>query len=478
MAGIVSYGAYVPIYRLSQETLNQVWGGGGKGEKAVANADEDSLTMGVEAARDCLKGQEKSSVDRLYFASTTCPYGEKQSASIMAAALDLREDIVTADLTNSLRSGTIALEMALDAVKAGSARKVLVVASDCRIPPPNSAFEPLFGDGAAAFLIGEDGIAVEIEGSYYLTSEFVGARRMQYDKMTQAWEDRFTREEGYIPHFQKATSALLKAHNLSSKDFAKAAFYAPDARLHRDMAKRLGLDAKTQVQDPLFDKVGNTGAAFALMILAGALEEARPGDRILLANYGDGADAHILRATEEMEKIKDRKAIKQNLQSKLRLDGYGKYIKFRDLMEFEHTPDIRPRSSLPEIWRNRRWIYRFHGHKCKKCGKVQFPMQKFCMYCRAPEEFLEEIPLSDKKGTLVTFSVDERAPVVDLPNVLAIVSLEGGGRFFSQMTDRDVNNIKLGMPMELTFRRIYDCFDMRNYFWKCRPVREYQGGGK
>ena len=471
MAGIVSYGVYIPIYRLSGESLNQVWGGTTKGEKAVANVDEDSLTMGVEAARDCLKGLEKISVDAVYFASTTPPYKEKQSASIMAAALDLREDIITADFTNSLRSGTIALKMALDAVEAGSAKKVLVVASDCRIPPPNSGSEPLFGDGAAAFLIGGDGAAVEVEGSYYLTSEFLDVWRLEYDKITRTWEDRFIREEGYVPHFQRAVSNLLKAHNLSPKDFAKAAFYAADGRTHRDMARRLGLDGKTQVQDPLFGKVGNTGTALAPMILVGALEEANPGDRILLANYGDGADAHVLRATEGIEKLKNRKSITRNLESKLMLDNYGKYIKFRELMEFEHTPIIEPRTALPELWRHRNLYYRFHGVKCKKCGKVQVPVPKFCIYCQAEAEFLEEVPLSDKKGTLVTFSMDERAWVADPPNVLAAVALEGGGRFFSQITDRDVNNLKVGMPMELTFRRIRDALGIHNYFWKCRPVR-------
>jgi 3-hydroxy-3-methylglutaryl CoA synthase len=195
MAGIVSYGAYIPIYRLNREILNQVWGGAEKGEKAIANLDEDSLTMGVEAARNCLKGVERNSIDALYFASTTPPYKEKQSASIMAAALDLREDIITVDLTDSLRSGTIGLRIALDAVEAGSARKVLLVAADCRIPPPNSAFEPIFGDGAAAFVIGGDSVAVEIEGSCYLTSEFIDVWRLEYDKITRTWEGSW----GWMP---------------------------------------------------------------------------------------------------------------------------------------------------------------------------------------------------------------------------------------------------------------------------------------
>ena len=170
MAGIISYGAYVPLYRLSREILAQVWGSKGKGEKAVANADEDSLTLGVEAARDCLKGFDKSKVDALYFATTTAPYKEKQSASTIAAACDLREEIRAVDITDSIRSASVALTMAIDAVKSGSARTALVVAADTRLAPPDTLYESLFGDGAAAFLIGNDDVVVEFESSSFITS--------------------------------------------------------------------------------------------------------------------------------------------------------------------------------------------------------------------------------------------------------------------------------------------------------------------
>lgn len=468
MAGIVSYGAYIPMYRLSRAILGQVWGGGGRGEKAIANWDEDSITMAVEAGMDCLKGIERQSVDALYFASTTPPFKEKQSASIVTAALDLREDIVAADFGNSLRAGTAALKCALDAVKAGSAKQVLVIATDARIPAPNSAFEPLFGDGAAAFLIGADGVAAEIEASYYLTSEFIDIWRLEYDKLPRTWEERFLIDEGYEPHIRKALSALFKANNVTGKDFAKAAFYAPNARSHGAVAKAMGLNA----QDPLFDSVGNTGAAFALMTLVGALEEANAGDKLLLGTYGDGADAHIISVGDGIAKLRDRRGIKKHLESKVMLENYGKYVKFRDLMQLEITPMTRPRTSLPAMWRDRNWQYRCHGHKCNNCGKTQFPPQKRCMYCQAEEKFLEEVPLADRKGVLFTYSMDERAAVVDPPNVLAAVNLEGEVRVFSQMTDRDVNNISVGMPMELTFRRIHDALGVHNYFWKCRPVRE------
>jgi len=469
--GIISYGAHIPVYRLDRKILNEVWERAGKGEKAVANYDEDSITMGVAAARECLKGMKKDTIDALYFASTTSPFKEKQSASIVAAALDLRGDILTADFTNSLRSGTIALKCALDGVKAGTARKVLVVASDCRLAAPNSADDSVFGDGAAAFLVGKEEVAVEMVGNYFTTSEFIDVWRLEHDKYTRTWEDRFIREQGYMPHLKNSILSLLKIYNLTVKDLVKAAFYAPNEGVHRAMTRDLGLDLKTQVQDPLFNRLGNIGAAFAPILLIGAIEEANPGDKVLLANYGDGADAHLLRVTQDIEGIRDRRGLKRNLESKLMLGNYGKYIKFKNLMEMEQTPDFRQRTSLPLLWRDRQWVYRFHGHTCKKCGKIQFPLQQFCMYCQAGREFLEEINLSDRKGTLVTFSIDERSPVIDPPNVLAAVNLEGGGRFFSQMTDRDSANLTIGMPIELTFRRIHDALGVHNYFWKCLPAR-------
>lgn len=471
MAGIVSYGAYIPMYRLSRAIIGQVWGGGGKGEKAVANWDEDSITMAVEAGVDCLTGIDRKSVDVLYFASTTPPFQEKQSASIVAAALDLREDVVAADFGNSLRAGTLALRAALDAVKAGSAKKALVIASDCRLPAPNSSFEPLFGDGAAAFLIGEPGTVAEIGPSYYMTSEFIDIWRLETDRLPRTWEERFVLDEGYEPHLVNAFKTLFKSNGASAKDFAKAVFYAPNARSHGSVAGKVGLDAKTQVETPLYDAVGNTGAALAMMTLVQALEKAKAGDKILLGNYGDGADAHVVQVGAGIDAMKDRRGIAKHLASKAMLENYGKYLRFRSLMEFEHTPMTRPRTSLPAIWRDRNWVYRCHGHRCQACGKVQFPMQKRCMYCQAGPENLMEVPLAEKKGYLATYSMDERAAIVDPPNVLAAMNLNDGGRIFSQMTDRDVNSIKVGMPMELTFRRIHDALDVHNYFWKCRPVR-------
>ena len=148
MAGIVSYGAYIPYHRMSREEFHRAWGGFAMpGEKAVANFDEDSLTMAVEAARDCLTGLDHRQIDAVFFASTTLPYKEKLGAAIIAAALDLPDEVRTADFAGSLRVGVSALGCALDAVKAGSAKRVLVLVADTRMGAPCGQFIFEFGQG-------------------------------------------------------------------------------------------------------------------------------------------------------------------------------------------------------------------------------------------------------------------------------------------------------------------------------------------
>jgi 3-hydroxy-3-methylglutaryl CoA synthase len=473
MAGITACGAYIPIYRLSRDDIARVWGGGGGGgEKAVANFDEDSLTMGVEAAIDCLGSSDRSLIDGLYFASTTPPYREKQSASIIAAALDLRANIFTADFTDSLRAGTSAFRAALDAVNSGSARQVLVVVADCRLPAPNTEFEMLFGDGAAAFLVGADDTILDIEGASSLTSEFIDTWRTERDIYPRTWEDRFILDEGYLKILPQTVTSLLKSRGLTAKDFSKAVFYAPDARRHTQAARSLGFDAKTQLQDAMFNTVGNTGAALAPIMLVAALESARSGDRILFATYGDGGDAYIFRVTPRIEKMAGKRGIKRHLESKLKLSGYGKYVHFRSLMTWEAERRPPEYSSLTSYWRDRKEILALIGNKCRQCGQIQidFPRQHICSWCQAQDNF-EPVRLSDKKGVLFTFSMDERARILDLPSIICVVDIDGGGRFFSQMTDREPDKIKVGMSVELTFRNLHDGMGVHNYFWKVRPVR-------
>jgi hydroxymethylglutaryl-CoA synthase len=474
MIGIVSYGAYIPIYRLSLEDIAKVWGSrGGKGEKAVANCDEDSLTMGVEAARDCLLGIDRNTIEGLYFASTTPPYREKQTASIMAAVLDLGEDAFTSDFTGSLRSGTNAIRAAVDSVRAGSARNVLVVVADCRLPAPDSASETLFGDGAAAFLIGASGVALAIEEMFSTTSAFIDVWRTDKDHYPRTGEGRFVLTHGYLEITRDATLAIMKKQNLKQQDIEKAVFSAPNLRAHMTMAKMLGFDYGRQVQDAMFSAVGHTGASHGPMILAAAVEDARSGDRILFSNYGDGCDCFVLKTTDQVEKLRNRRGIRKNLISQMKLPNYGKYLHFRDMLEWEADKLPPSYSSLTTLWRDRKQILSLIGNKCRDCGKVQidFPVQRVCAWCQSRDNF-EEAGLAEKSGTLFSFSMDERTRDLDLPSIMAVVDFEEGARFMTVMTDRDPAKIEVGMPLEMTLRKFHEGQGLHNYFWKCRPVRD------
>ncbi|MEA1958858.1 MAG: hydroxymethylglutaryl-CoA synthase [Chloroflexota bacterium] len=475
MTGIVSYGAYIPIYRLKREEIARAWSrGSGGGERSVANFDEDSATMAVEAIIDCLGDIDRETVDGLYFASTTPPYKEKQTASLVAQACDLRRKIFAADFSDSVRSGTMALRAALDAVKSGSASKVMVAAADCRLGQPQSGFEQDYGDGSAALLIGDENVICEIEDVYTHTDDIMDTWRTKNDTFVRSWEDRFVLTEGYARNIEEAVKGLMSKCGLQPSDITKLVLYAPDARRSLDMSKALGFDPKTQVQDPMFKALGNTGAAFAIMMLAAALEEAKQGDRILLANYGDGADAYLLKVTDEITKLPKCRGMKAHLASKLDLANYEKYVRFRKVMGLESQAREGANAFPPVAWREREQLTSLHGSRCKACGRTFHPMQRVCIYCGAKDQF-EGVRLSDRKGTLYTYCIDNLALSGDPPTVVGKVHIEdekGPIGIYCQMTDRDQDKVQPDVPVEMTFRKMHDAGNMHTYYWKCRLPRE------
>ena len=466
MVGITSYGAYVPLFRLNREALAK----GAKGEKAICSFDEDSITMAVAAAKDCLNGVDRETVDGLYFATSTSPYREKSGATIVAMAADLRQDIFTADFANSLRAGTGAFKSAIDAVKAGSAKKMMVTAADCRLGTPGSAFEQNFGDGAGALLIGDADVAVTVEASYSVYNEILDVWRADGDTFVRSWEDRFALTHGYLETVGKAVSGLMQKYNLSPSDFAKIVLYSPDARRYAELVRKLGFDDKTQVQEPLFAVLGNTGAAFPLMLLIAALEEAKAGDCILLASYGNGSDAFVLRVTEQIGKIRNRQGMKGYLASKKVITDYKKYLIWRGMLPREEIPGPVRFLSAPAAWREGEASFRLHGVKCKVCGTIQFPPQRVCTHCHAKDQF-EPYRLSDKKAKIFTFAMDYVTPAPEVPTVTTTIDFEGGGRMECYMTDREPEEVRCGLPVEMSFRRLLDKDGVRIYFWKSMPVR-------
>ncbi len=461
MVGISSYGAYVPMLRLPL-------GKPGGPEKAVANWDEDAVTMAVAAAVDCLKGIDRASVDGVLFASTSYPFKEKQGAAIIARALDLRRDVMTADLGDSLRAGTNALRAAVDAVKAGSAKRVLVVVGDTRMAAPRTAMEAQIGDGAAAFLVGDADVAVGVTAAHAVSDEIIDVWRTEGDPFVHSWEDRFVVDHGYRVNVREVVKGLLAKTGLAPKDFARVVLYGPDARSHATVAKELGLDPTT-LQDPLFGKVGNAGAAFAPLLLAAAVEQAKAGERILLVGYGDGADAFVLETTPQVERMEGHRGVGWHLARRADLPSYDMYLRFRQLLATEHDRRAGAGLSATKHFRDRDSDVTLLAQKCRRCGQAQFPHQRVCFTCFAKDEF-DLVRLSDKIGTVKSFTFDNFAGSPSPPLVAGIVDVEGA-RLYVQMTDVSPKEVKLGMPVELTFRKIHEAGGTPNYFWKSTPVR-------
>jgi len=467
MVGITSYGAYVPFWRLKKDAISK----GSRGEKAICNFDEDSVTMAVAAAIDCLNGTEREHVDGLFFASTTSPYCEKSAASTVAIAADLRRDIATADFAHSLRSGTSALRLALDTVKAGSAKNIMITSADCRLGTPGSAFEQNFGDGAGALLIGDDDPIATVEASHSISDEILDAWRPDGDIFVRSWEERFTTSQGYLPLVNEAVSGLLEKCHLTPNDFTKAIFYSPDGRRHAQVASKLGFDLKTQVEDPLVGLMGNTGAALPIMLLVAALEESKAGDRILLVSYGDGSDAFFIQVREPIEGLSQRRGVRGHLASKKVTDDYRKYLFWRGLLPTERRVETVSFVSVPAIFRERDANLRLGGVKCRNCGTVQYPPQRVCTKCHTKDRF-ESYRLSDKKAKVFTFSGDYISnPILDQPIVTTTIDFEDGGRMQCYMTDREFEQVKPDLPVEMTFRKMGFRDGIHNYAWKSMPLR-------
>jgi len=486
MVGITSYGAYIPLHRLSRAELHRAWGGIGMlgmsvpGEKAVAGYDEDSITMAVEAVFDCMRDVDPKAVDGLFFASTTHPYNEKQSSAYISAVVDLGREIRAADFSGSLRAGTIAMASAADAIKAGSAKNIVVAAADTRLGAPSGLMEQSCGDGSAAFLLGDKDVIASIEASYSICDEFAGVWRADVDTFVRSWEDRMVLDTGYSALLYDAISGLMNKCNLKPGDFAKAVYYSPlDVRAHNRLARNLGFDP-AQVQDSMFMTVGNTGTALAMMMLVAALEEAKAGDKILFANYGNGADAFVLEVTDAIEKVRDRRGIKGHLESKRMVNNYETYLRWRNLIPMEpaQRPELAP-ASISAIRRSRKEILALYGVRCKKCGTPQYRApaaaggrtpSRICVICQAKDDF-EDYKFADKKARIFSFTHDNLATTPDPPVTNTMLDFEGGGRGMFDFTDRDPDKVEVGMLAEMTFRKLFFDRGIHNYYWKARPIR-------
>jgi len=481
MIGITSYGAYIPRLRLDRMAIFQGMGWFApaimmvaQGERSMCNWDEDAITMAVEASRDCLRGRDKSELEAFYLASTTLPFADRQNAGIVSAALNLRDDMMTADHTSSQKAATTALITALESVQSGQRHNIMVTASDSRETKTAYFYEMWFGDGAAALSVGDEDVIAEFKGSYSLSMDFVDHYRGADQKYDYVWEERWTRDAGYGEIIPRVVNGLFDKLGISMDDVDRLVYPCFFKRDHRSIAAGLGATPEKLV-DNMHEVCGETGAAHSFMMFISALEEAKPGDRILMCGFGQGANALYFEVTDNITKLAGRDGVAGSLANKKTTDNYLKWLKFRDLIKTEMgiRAEAPTQTATSVLWRKNKMIMGLVGGKCRECNTPQFPKSDICVNpeCGAFHS-QQDYEFADVPAKVKTFTGDLLSVSVDPPAVYGMVQFEGGGRTVVDFTDCTLDDISVGLPVKMAFKRkgVDKERGFVNYFWKAVPV--------
>ncbi|HSN70161.1 MAG TPA: zinc ribbon domain-containing protein [Steroidobacteraceae bacterium] len=477
--GITACGAYVPRLRLSRSVIaaSTSWLRSAaparvSGERSFCNWDEDAVTMAVEAARLCLGARDTAAISSVVLASTTPPFADRSNAGLVAGALDVSPRAAVADAGGSQRAGTSAL---LHALRSGAADdETLVVASDRRLAKPGSAQELTYGHGAAAALVGSDDLIAEFVGGATLHSDLVDHYRASGANFDYTLEERWVRDEGHMKLLPEALSAALESAGVQPGTIARAILPVPQ-RTAQSVARLLKLPPDCLAPDPA-DSCGDIGVGHPLLRLALALEAATAGDMILLAGFGQGIDAIVLRATGAASDGDLSRSTSRMLGERIEETQYTRFLSHCGLleMEFGMRAERDNRTAQTASFRRQRDLLAFVGGRCSACGTVQFPKTHACVNpeCRAFETQVDH-PLAASTGRVKTFTEDWLAYCARPPLVYGNVALEGGGNAFIEFADTMPGELAVGSEVRFVFR-IKDVDRLRRfhrYFWKATPVR-------
>ncbi|MEM7142774.1 MAG: OB-fold domain-containing protein [Actinomycetota bacterium] len=466
MRGILASGAYIPHRRLDRTEIAALFAkGGGRGTRSVASFDEDTTTMGAEAARNALRDTD-ASIDALWFATSTPAYLEKTNAAAIHAALRLAPEVGALDLGGALRSGIGAVRTALQ-----GGGTTMVVTSDIRDGMATSADEASGGDGAAALVIGDDSagtVIAEYVASGVVTDEFLERWRVPGAQRSRVWEERFG-EVTYGPLMKEAFAAALANAGLEADQIDHLAVAGMHARAIKRGSKAFGAAAEKMIDD-LSGTVGNTGTAHPVLLLASALEQAQPGQTIAVVMLADGVEVLILRATDAIAAHTPTVSVADQAAGGAPV-SYGKFLSWRGMVAVE--PPNRPlpnRTSASAAYRRNDWKFGFVGTRDRSSGMLHVPPARVSQKGGAIDD-MEAVPMADTVGTIASFTIDKLVYSPSPPVVFAVVDFDGGGRAPLELTDVDPDEVEVGGRVEPTFRRLYTADEIHNYFWKVRPVR-------
>jgi len=336
-AGIVGCGIYVPRLRIKREEYQRAWGYSSRWveEKAVADFDEDTVTMGVEAASNALRNAEvdAAEIDALYFATTSPPYAEKQNAITIAAALGCGSDIATSDFTSSTKSGTSALLSCLDFVNSGRGKVGLAVAADCPLSDPRGIFEHQLGAAAAAMTVGTERVRGLVEGSYSVVSESLGERYRRDGEAYVTAIDLGSYHETVLREVVRSCmEGVMRKLHRSSEDYDYLILEGIDSGKASELSKKLGFADNKITPSIISTKIGDAGAASSLLALSTVLETVLVGQHVILCSYGAGAGADAISLAATAEARPAPGARYEDYLTKKEYIDYTTYTKLRRIM--------------------------------------------------------------------------------------------------------------------------------------------------
>lgn len=469
MRGIIGYGAYVPFNRLQRSAIGAALGSpAGRGTRAVASYDEDAMSMAVEACRNLVRSADGSSPTpgSVSFASSTPPYLDKTNANVIHAALSLPSSVFAGDVGGSPRSVNAALRFALE-----GSRPALIAASDVRTGRPGSADEAQGGDAAVAWLIGseEDApVLAEWIGGASATAEFLDRWRIPGWDYSRVWEERFG-EHAYLPLVTEAADAAFKESGLEPADVSTVVITGLHARAVRGAARAAGVSGN-KIADDLSMTVGNSGTPHAGLILASVLDEAEPGQVIMVIHLADGCDVGFYRTTEALSSYQNCEPVAAQIERGNDSLDYQKFLTWRGFLDREppRRPDPTP-PAAPPSQRNQAWKYAFVGTKDRSSGAIHLPPHRVSVKGGAVDE-MDSIPMAEVKASITTYTIDRLAFTLSPPAIAVVIDFDGGGRFSCQLTDAEPDNVAIGDRVQMTFRRMRTDDGVHNYFWKARPA--------
>ena len=431
--------------------------------------------MAVEASRHCMSAAERRSCASIYLASTTFPFLDRQNAGVVAAALQLSGTVAALDVAGSQRAATSALISALAACGSRAAsERALVVAADKRRTLVASNQEMQYGDGAAAVTVGGEDVIAELVSVHSETVDFVDHFRSSTAEYDYQWEERWVRDEGYTNIVAPAAKACLAKANLSGAQVNHFILANPVASVPKTIAKGLNI-AESAVRDNLSASCGDTGVPHPLLLLVHTLEQAAPGEVILLLGFGGGCDALLFRVTEQITGHRSPASLSNALKARTPETNYTKLLVFNDQVPLDKgmRAENSDKTPLTSLYRNRKMMFGLVGGKCTRCGTAQFPRSAICVdpSCGA-EDTQEDFSFADLTPTVMSWSADSLTFTLDPPAYYGMLTFEPGGRLMADFTDCTSADIEAGIRMRMVFRikAIDSVSNFKHYFWKATPL--------